>query len=137
TLRLYDGGLKGIAVHKDFDPDLDQLQADPDQLQRVFVNLIDNSLDALADSKGQGALTLRTRLNPVRRSVRMEVRDTGSGIAPEDYETLFLPYFSTKKKGTGLGLAIVRQIISEHHGSIRAEPNQPRGTSFIIELPLG
>ncbi len=137
TLTLYDGGLQGIAIHKDFDPELDQLQADPDQMQRVFVNLIDNSLDALADSNGEGALTLRTRVNTARQSARLEVRDTGTGIAPEDYETLFLPYFSTKKKGTGLGLAIVRQIISEHHGSIRAEPNQPRGTSFIIELPLG
>lgn len=137
TLTLYDGGLKGISIHKDFDPQLDRLQADPDQMQRVLVNLIDNSLDALADSNGRGSLTLRTKVNPGGRSLRLEVRDTGSGIAPEDYETLFLPYFSTKKKGTGLGLAIVHQIISEHHGSIRAEPNQPHGTSFIIELPMG
>ena len=58
------------------------------------------------------------------------------GIAPEDYENLFLPYFSTKNKGTGLGLVIVRQIISEHNGFVRAEPNQPQGTRLIIELPV-
>ncbi|MFH1964795.1 MAG: ATP-binding protein, partial [Acidobacteriota bacterium] len=52
------------------------------------------------------------------------------------YDLLFLPYFSTKKKGTGLGLAIVRQIISEHNGFIRAEPNQPKGTRVIIEIPV-
>jgi signal transduction histidine kinase len=70
-----------------------------------------------------------------REAIQIELTDNGPGISAEDYEKLFLPYFSTKKRGTGLGLAIVRQIISEHHGNIRAEANSPRGSRFIIELP--
>lgn len=105
-------------------------------MRRVFINLIDNSLDALAETGAEKSILIRTRLNEARETVTIEFQDNGMGIAAEDYENLFLPYFSTKKKGTGLGLAIVRQIISEHNGFIRAEPNTPRGTKFIMELPL-
>jgi len=75
-------------------------------------------------------------LNEVRRTITVEIVDNGAGIQSSDYEHLFLPYFSTKKKGTGLGLAIVRQIVSEHNGVIRAEPNAPHGTRMILELPV-
>ncbi|UCG99994.1 MAG: PAS domain-containing sensor histidine kinase, partial [Deltaproteobacteria bacterium] len=60
----------------------------------------------------------------------------GTGIPNEDKERLFEPYFSTKKSGTGLGLAIVSRIISDHNGLIRVEDNKPKGTRFIIELPV-
>jgi len=66
----------------------------------------------------------------------IEVADTGTGISDEDKGRLFEPYFSTKKSGTGLGLAIVSRIISDHKGSIRLEDNKPRGTKFMIELPV-
>ena len=108
---------------------------DPVQIQRVFVNLIDNSLDALVEVKGRRQIEIRSRYNPARGSVVVEFEDNGTGIAPKDYENLFLPYFSTKKRGTGLGLAIVRQIVSEHNGFIRAERNEPRGTRVIMEFP--
>jgi two-component system, NtrC family, nitrogen regulation sensor histidine kinase NtrY len=134
TLRRYDGSLGPITVEKEFDQRIGDISADPEQLQRVFVNLIDNSMDALIDTTDR-RIQIRTRLNDARKSVSVEFADNGHGIAPEDYEQLFLPYFSTKKKGTGLGLAIVRQIISEHNGYIRAEPNNPQGTRFMIELP--
>jgi signal transduction histidine kinase len=75
-------------------------------------------------------------MNPARGSVGVEVRDSGHGIPAGKHEQLFLPYFSTKKKGTGLGLAIARQIISEHNGFIRAEPNSPKGTRVIFEIPI-
>ncbi len=136
TLTLYDGGLSGVTITKDYDQDLEQIQADPEQLQRAFVNLIDNSLDALADYSGERHLCIRTRVNSSRQSVNLRFSDNGVGIAPEDYGSLFLPYFSRKKKGTGLGLAIVRQIIDEHKGTIRAEPNPPQGTSLVLDLPL-
>ena len=64
------------------------------------------------------------------------VADSGRGIPPEDKPRLFEPYFSTKKGGTGLGLAIVNSIIADHHGFIRVRDNQPRGTLFVIELPV-
>ena len=136
TLALYDGGLGHVQVKKIFDSQLRRVRVDPEQMRRVFINLIENSLDALAESGSDGWILIRTRLNQMRESVTIEFQDNGVGIAPEDYENLFLPYFSTKSGGTGLGLAIVRQIISEHNGFVRAEPNLPRGTSLTMELPI-
>ena len=135
TLARYDGALKSVGVSTRFDPRIKTLHWDPVQIQRVFVNLIDNSLDALVEVKGRRQIGIRSLYHPARGSVVVEFEDNGSGIAPEDYENLFLPYFSTKKRGTGLGLAIVRQIVSEHNGFIRAERNEPRGTRFIMEFP--
>jgi two-component system nitrogen regulation sensor histidine kinase NtrY len=105
-------------------------------MQRVFVNLIDNSMAALVEADGDRCIGIRTAYNEPRVSVRVEVSDSGVGIAAEDHEHLFLPHFSTKREGSGLGLAIVRQIVSEHHGFVRAEPNQPKGTRFILEFPM-
>jgi two-component system, NtrC family, nitrogen regulation sensor histidine kinase NtrY len=136
TLALYDGILTQVRVEKIFDTRITQVTLDPEQMQRVFVNLIDNSLDALAERDSDRSITIRTCLNESRGSIRLEIEDNGTGIPQQDYEHLFLPYFSTKKKGTGLGLAIVRQIISEHKGYVRAESIQPHGTRFILELPL-
>jgi two-component system nitrogen regulation sensor histidine kinase NtrY len=68
--------------------------------------------------------------------VRVEVADQGKGIPPESKSRLFEPYFSTKDQGTGLGLAIVNTIITDHNGFVRVQDNQPRGTKFIIELPV-
>ncbi|HSR50162.1 MAG TPA: ATP-binding protein [Acidobacteriota bacterium] len=137
ALNLYNGRLQGVEVEKRFDPNLETAQADPQQLERVLVNLIDNSLDSLAEMNGDRRLWILTRLHPKRRSWLLKISDNGSGIPGEDYDHLFLPYFSTKKKGTGLGLAIVRQIIEEHGGSIKAEPNRPHGVTFTLEFPLG
>ena len=137
TLTLYDGGLEQVDIRKIFDPKIEQVRVDPQQMQRAFVNLIDNSLDALSETSAEPSILIRTHFNDGRESVTIEFQDNGIGIAPEDYENLFLPYFSTKKKGTGLGLVIVRQIISEHSGFVRAEPNQPQGTRLIVELPVG
>ncbi len=135
TLARYDGALKSVGVRTHFDPRIKTVRWDPVQIQRVFVNLIDNSLDALVEVKGRRRIGIRSRYHPDRGSMVVEFEDNGTGISPEDYENLFLPYFSTKKRGTGLGLAIVRQIVSEHDGFIRAERNEPRGTRFIMEFP--
>ncbi|MCZ6484198.1 MAG: ATP-binding protein [Acidobacteria bacterium] len=136
TLALYDGGLEKVQIRKAFDPRITEISIDPDQMQRAFINLIDNSLDALAESPENRCILIQTHFNDGRDSVTIEFQDNGIGISPEDYEQLFMPYFSTKKKGTGLGLVIVRQIVSEHNGFVRAEPNQPSGTRLIMELPV-
>ena len=68
--------------------------------------------------------------------VRVEIGDTGRGFPDEYQDSLFLPYFSTRKGGTGLGLAIVRQIVSDHNGNVHAEANIPVGTKIVIDLPL-
>jgi len=137
TLSLYDGRFRAVRLEKEFDHRIGDVRLDPEQMQRVLVNLIDNSMAALVEVDGDRYIEIKTAYNEVRGSVRVELSDSGVGIAAEDYEHLFLPHFSTKREGSGLGLAIVRQIVSEHNGFVRAEPNLPEGTKFIIEFPMG
>jgi two-component system, NtrC family, nitrogen regulation sensor histidine kinase NtrY len=108
---------------------------DSEQLRRVFVNLIDNASNALANLQGERTIRITTTYDPAQNLLLAEVSDTGHGIRPPDFKRLFQPYFSTRGGGTGLGLAIVQRIILEHGGRIRAEANYPRGARFVIELP--
>jgi PAS domain S-box-containing protein len=134
ALNVFAGRLEGISLHRDLCPDLPIVQADPDQMKRVVVNLIDNAAEALEQSLRK-EIWVRSALAPDRDVVEIIIEDSGPGITPEAKERLFLPYFSTKRSGTGLGLAIVNRIIAEHHGSIHVEENLPAGTKFVIELP--
>jgi len=121
-----------LRFEKRYDARLPPVLLDPEQMKRVFVNLIDNARDAMG---GSGTITLATRYRPEVEALRIEVADEGPGILPEERDRLFVPYFSTKKKGTGLGLAIVNRIVSDHNGYVRVESNRPRGARFILELP--
>lgn len=135
ALGVFEGRLDGIRVHRELAPDLPHVQADPEQIKRAVVNLIDNAAEALEHSPLR-EIWVRTALDPDREMVELTVADSGPGVSPETKEKLFIPYFSTKGRGTGLGLAIVSRIVSEHHGYIRVEENRPFGTRFIIELPV-
>ncbi|HEV3276207.1 MAG TPA: ATP-binding protein [Terriglobia bacterium] len=135
ALGVFDGRLNGIRLHRELAADLPRVQADPEQIKRVVVNLIDNAAEALEHSPLR-EIWVRTALDPDREMVELTVADSGPGVSPEVKEKLFVPYFSTKRRGTGLGLAIVSRIVSEHHGYIRVEENRPFGTMFIIELPV-
>jgi C4-dicarboxylate-specific signal transduction histidine kinase len=105
------------------------------QMRRVFVNLIDNALEAMIDLDEERRLTIATAHDPARGLVMAEVTDTGHGITRSDYGRLFQPNFSTRERGTGLGLAIVQRIVTDHSGRIRVAANHPRGAKFTIELP--
>jgi two-component system nitrogen regulation sensor histidine kinase NtrY len=102
-------------------------------MKRVMINLIKNSLAAIENG---GKIRIQTSYDPKLQTVRLEVSDDGGGIPDEDKGRLFEPYFSTKKSGTGLGLTIVNAIISDHNGYIRVRDNKPKGTTFLIELPV-
>lgn len=106
---------------------------DRDQMKRVMINLIKNSLAAIDQD---GEIHIRTNYDRNLQMVRLEVSDNGCGIPDEDKGRLFEPYYSTKKSGTGLGLTIVNAIISDHNGYIRVRDNHPKGTTFLIELPV-
>jgi two-component system nitrogen regulation sensor histidine kinase NtrY len=136
TLGLYNGRIRDVRVQKDYDPEIPKIKLDPEQMKRVFINLFDNALEAMAANTGGKILRLRTRLDASLHSVSIEISDSGRGFPEEYQDSLFLPYFSARKGGTGLGLAIVRQIVSDHNGNVRAEQNQPEGTKIIIDLPL-
>ncbi|MBP1607900.1 MAG: multi-sensor signal transduction histidine kinase [Acidobacteria bacterium] len=136
TLTLYNGHIQDVKVLRVFAGDIPLLRLDPEQMKRVFINLFDNALEAMDGSAYAKVLQIRTSRNDPQNSIRIEVCDTGRGFPKEYQDSLFLPYFSTRKGGTGLGLAIVRQIILDHHGSVRAEPNMPLGTRIVIDLPM-
>ena len=136
TAQLYDDRLNGIEMRSKLDPQLPPAMLDIEQVKRVFVNLIDNALEALTDVTGERSITITTRYDSARELLLAAVEDTGDGIPAGDFKRLFQPYFSTRGRGTGLGLAIVSRIISEHDGRVYAEANSPRGARFVIELPV-
>ncbi len=103
--------------------------ADPEQMERVFINLFNNAIEAM-DSKGYINVTAKGLEN----SIIIKVSDTGRGIPPELIEKIFEPFYSTKQKGTGLGLAIAYNIIQKHGGRISVESEEGRGTTFTIIL---
>jgi hypothetical protein len=132
SLALFAGRLQNIRLVKRLAPDLPLVLADREAMKRALGNLIDNAAEAMQQSLLR-ELRVTTCLLP-SSMVELTVADTGSGLTDEMRERLFLPYFSTKQRGTGLGLAIAAKIVQEHHGSIRAEKNDPAGAKFIVEL---
>lgn len=134
AVSLYQDRSNEVMVESTLAPDLPSVLVDEEQLKRVFVNLIDNAIEAPGD-EAEKIVKITSRHELARDIVVIEVSDNGKGIDPGDHQKLFQPYFSTKGRGTGLGLAIVHRIIAEHRGRIKAVPNQPRGARFIIELP--
>jgi PAS domain S-box-containing protein len=134
AVGLYKDRLDGVSISLYLDSDLPQAMLDVEQIKRVFVNLIDNAINALSLTP-EKQITITTSHDVERSLVCAEVADTGQGIEAGDFQRLFQPYFSKRDSGTGLGLAIVQQIILEHRGRIRAERNNPRGAKFLIELP--
>jgi two-component system, NtrC family, nitrogen regulation sensor histidine kinase NtrY len=135
TASLYEDRLNGSELRLELAESLPASMLDTEQFKRVFVNLIDNALEALANLPGERRVTITTRHDSARETVVAEVADTGEGIQNLDFKRLFQPNFSTRGRGTGLGLAIVERIVTEHGGQIRAAANQPRGAKFVIELP--
>jgi len=135
AVGLYRDRLDGVGISLNLDEDLPLAMLDREQIKRVFVNLIDNAIDAISLTP-EKRITITTYHDVERSLIRAEVADTGRGIEPGDFRRLFQPYFSKRDSGTGLGLAIVQQIVLEHGGRIRAERNDPRGSKFLIELSI-
>ncbi|HKG98456.1 MAG TPA: ATP-binding protein, partial [Pyrinomonadaceae bacterium] len=135
AVGLYEGRLDGVSLTVQMARDLPPSMLDVEQIKRVFVNLIDNALQAFIPVTDEKQIAIVTSHDAERSLLRVEVADSGNGIQPGDFRRLFEPYFSRRDSGTGLGLAIVQRIILEHGGHIRAEKNHPRGARFVIELP--
>jgi two-component system NtrC family sensor kinase len=124
----------GIKINEEYSPDLPSIQADPAQIQQVFINLFNNAADAM---DGSGTITISAK--PLgEHFVEIRVADTGSGIPKENLGKLFTPFFTTKPagKGTGLGLSIVYGIIKMHQGQIHVESEMGKGTTMVISLPV-
>ncbi len=123
-----------VRIVKHFASDLPHIQADPSQMVQVFVNLFNNSTEAMPQG---GTITLETRKTNHQPGVEIVVTDTGGGISEENLGKLFNPFFTTKPvgKGTGLGLSIVYGIIKMHRGQISVKSQVGRGAIFTITLP--
>jgi len=123
------GGTVGPPVRLELAEDLPEVEADPDQLRRVLLNVVNNALEAMEGRSGELSVTTSRE----GREAVITVLDAGPGV--EDVERIFEPYYTTKVKGTGLGLAIARQIVEEHHGRISVESQLGVGTTVHIRLP--
>jgi two-component system nitrogen regulation sensor histidine kinase NtrY len=133
TLALYVGLFRDVTIACQSPPDMPFVRVDPEQIRRVVINLVDNAVEAM-DRKGRVDIELQHAA--AERVARIIVADDGPGIPAGEREKLFMPYYSTKRRGSGLGLAIVRRIVAEHGGAIDVTDNAPRGTRFILELPV-
>lgn len=136
AVNLYEDRAKDIVIEQHLDRDLPDSMIDAEQLKRVFVNLIENAVEAFDNLQPEKRILITARYDRARDLIVSEVSDNGNGIPPSDFQKLFQPYFSTKGRGTGLGLAIVHRIVSEHRGKIHVASNLPKGAKFIIELPV-
>lgn len=132
-----------VVLTRLYDPSLPEIMGNEDQLVQVFLNLVKNAIEAMAQG---GKLTIVTRMSDLFTSVQadgkkyrlmvVKVADTGPGIKPEHLPDIFTPFFTTKDKGVGLGLALSYQIVQEHLGTIRVESQENEGTTFSVYLPL-
>jgi two-component system nitrogen regulation sensor histidine kinase NtrY len=132
TLGLYREAHPDVSFTVKCQEPLPEATVDPDQIKRAIINLLDN---ALASMPNGGAIETGVSFDKEKKEMHLWVADTGAGIAPEDKERIFEPYFSRKKGGTGLGLAIVNSIIMDHNGRITVENNIPNGTKFTLIFP--
>ena len=116
--------------------DVDDVWADPGQLQEVLQHLIQNAEQAMVAAHGGGTLSIRVR--PAVGGARIEVADDGPGIVPQDLPRIFNPFFTTKEpgQGRGLGLSVVHSVIAEHGGRLWVENRPEGGAVFVLELPV-
>jgi signal transduction histidine kinase len=112
--------------------DVPAVMADREALRSVFTNLLINGMEAIDGAGGNLTVTVSS---DGRDYARVEITDTGRGIAPEDISKVFEPYYSTKETGTGLGLAIVKKAVDDHGGTISVSSKMGSGTTFTITIP--
>lgn len=125
---------RDIGLVTKFDPELPMITSDTSQLQQVFLNIINNAVDAI---DRDGEVTISTRFDAQVKQVQIQIKDTGPGIKSENLDKIFDPFFTTKDpgKGTGLGLSISYQIVESLGGKISVDSVEGRGSNFMINLP--
>ena len=135
-LRRYPLKMQQIALVVELGDDLPATWADPFQLQQVFINLLSNAEQAVANRRGERRITVRTILRD--RFLVATIADTGPGIAPEHMPHIFNPFYTTKPRGvgTGLGLSISFGIVREHGGTMQLSSDSGKGAVFEVSLPV-
>jgi signal transduction histidine kinase len=131
-LRMYEDQAEAarITIERSYGPGTARITADPQQMEQVFFNLLQNAIQAMEDG---GTLTVTTAADA--GEIAISFRDTGPGVAPANLARVFQPFFTTKHRGSGLGLPIVKKIVEAHRGSIAIESTEGRGTAATLRLP--
>jgi signal transduction histidine kinase len=132
-----------VTIETRIDQAVPPVMGDSHQLRQLFTNLLMNAFEAFEALTGEGLIEIAARLDTGDTDGRdghdphvvVEVRDNGPGVAPDDIERIFSPFFTTKPQGTGLGLAIVRKVVDAHDGRIDAT-SAPGRTTFRVTLPV-
>jgi two-component system, NtrC family, nitrogen regulation sensor histidine kinase NtrY len=130
TLMINELRQKGIIFEMNVDPRLN-IKADPVLVEQVVINLLTNSIHALHNRKEPKITLTAFARDP---HVILEVKDNGKGISEKEIGEIFTPFFSTRKDGSGIGLSLSKQIMSLHHGSIKATSEVNVGTSILLEF---
>lgn len=126
-----------IQLEEDLNSQALAIEGDRDQLKQVFLNILQNAIEALPDDGGTVGLRMTEIIKENSPGVQVEISDTGNGIKPVDLQRVFEPFFTTgKRKGTGLGLAICRNLIEAHHGDIQIHSEPEQGTRVSIWIPF-
>ena len=114
--------------------ELPEVECFPSQINQVVMNLVVNAAHAIEGKRGTISITTMV----VDKHVQIEVKDTGSGIAPENISRIFDPFYTTKPvgQGTGLGLSLAYGIMQKHHGSIHVSSVLGEGTTFFLRIPI-
>ena len=131
-LAFVDSKALGVQHRLELDPGENWVKVDRIQIQQVLINLVRNAVEAMTRST-QRQVTISTRA--AGKMVEVEVADTGPGIAPDNMDSLFSEFMTTKSEGLGLGLPISRTIVEAHGGLIRAENRPDGGAAFVFTLP--
>jgi signal transduction histidine kinase len=131
AVALVERESPGVAIYRNYAPEIPPFPIDAELMERVFYNLVLNAAQATAQG---GAVTVKTRA--AGGAAEVAVIDRGSGIDAKNLDTIFNPFFTTKPQGTGLGLAIVAKIVDEHGGKITVESEPGKGSIFRVLLPM-
>ncbi len=131
TIALVEREAPGIAIYRNYEPELPPFPFDAELMERVFYNLILNAVQASGEG---GAVTVKTR--SAGGTAEVAVIDRGAGIEEKNLNSIFNPFFTTKPAGVGLGLAIVSKIVDEHGGKITVESEAGKGSIFRVALPM-
>jgi signal transduction histidine kinase len=140
TLVMVDADLQiqCVSTSIELQEDLPRVMEERGQLQQVLLNLITNAIEAMHNIANRPRiLRVRSDITKDASCVRITVEDSGIGIDEQDTEHFFEQFFTTKSTGTGIGLSLCRSIIEAHGGSIQVSANQPHGTIFSLNLPMG